>query len=103
MGVLLFDIYDKRGTPIDFLGQPAPTLTSAAEIALKTKALLITMFGLRKQDGMSFDIILEPPIAHSNALDMTIEMSQRLEKMVTRFPEQWFWIHRRWKPERQNR
>ena len=103
MGVLLFDIYDKRGTPIDFLGQPAPTLTSAAEIALKTKAVLITMFGLRKQDGMSFDIILEPPIAHSNALDMTIEMSQRLEKMVTRFPEQWFWIHRRWKPERQKR
>ena len=103
MGVLLFDIYDRRGTPIDFLGQPAPTLTSAAEIALKTKALLITMFGLRKQDGMSFDIILEPPIAHSNALDMTIEMSQRLEKMVNRFPEQWFWIHRRWKPERQKR
>ena len=103
MGVLLFDIYDKRGTPIDFLGQPAPTLTSAAEIALKTKALLITMFGLRKQDGMSFDIILEPPIAQSNPLDMTIEMSQRLEKMVTRFPEQWFWIHRRWKPERQKR
>ena len=103
MGVLLFDIYDRKGTPIDFLGQPAPTLTSAAEIALKTKALLITMFGLRKQDGMSFDIILEPPIAHSNALDMTIEMSQRLEKMVNRFPEQWFWIHRRWKPERQKR
>ena len=103
MGVLLFDIYDRRGTPIDFLGQPAPTLTSAAEIALKTKALLITMFGLRKQDGMSFDIILEPPIAHSNALNMTIEMSQRLEKMVNRFPEQWFWIHRRWKPERQKR
>ena len=103
MGVLLFDIYDRRGTPIDFLGQPAPTLTSAADIALKTKAVLITMFGLRKQDGMSFDIILESPIAHSNALDMTIEMSQRLEKMVTRFPEQWFWIHRRWKPERQKR
>ena len=58
------------------------------------------MFGLRKQDGMTFDIILEAPIAHSNSLDMTIEMTQRLENMVTRFPEQWFWIHRRWKPER---
>ena len=100
MGVLLFDIYDRRGAPIDFLGQPAPTLTSAAQIALKTKALLITMFGIRKQDGIGFDIVLEAPIAHSNPLDMTIEMSQRLEHMVTRFPEQWFWIHRRWKPER---
>ena len=100
MGVLLFDIYDRKGATIDFLGQPAPTLTSAAEIALKTEALLITMFGLRKQDGVSFDIILEAPIEHSNSLDMTIEMTQRLENMVTQFPEQWFWIHRRWKPER---
>ncbi len=100
MGVLLFDIYDRKGTPIDFLGQPAPTLTSAAEIAIKTNAVLITMFGVRKQDGMNFDIILEAPITHSNPLDMTIEMTQRLEQMVKQFPEQWFWIHRRWKPER---
>ena len=101
IGVLLFDIYDGKGTPINFLGQPAPTLTSAAEIALKTGAFLIPMFGIRKPDGKSFDIILESPIKHSNALDMTIEMTYRLEVMVKKFPEQWFWIHRRWKPERQ--
>ena len=59
------------------------------------------MFGIRKPDGKSFDIILESPIKHSNALDMTIEMTYRLEVMVKKFPEQWFWIHRRWKPERQ--
>ena len=102
IGVLLFDIYDGKGTPINFLGQPAPTLTSAAEIALKTGAFLIPMFGIRKPDGKSFDIILESPIKHSNALDMTIEMTYRLEVMVKKFPEQWFWIHRRWKPERQS-
>ena len=38
--------------------------------------------------------------AHGTALEMTMEMTKRLEAMVEEYPEQWFWIHRRWKPER---
>jgi len=100
MGVLLFDIYDARGIPITFMGKPAPTATSAAEIALKTGALLIPMFGVRRQDDLLFDIILQTPVAHGTALEMTMEMTKRLEAMVEEYPEQWFWIHRHWKPER---
>ena len=100
MGVLLFDIYASRGAHIPFLGKPAPTATSAAEIALKTGAVLIPMFGLRCEDSRLFKIILNAPIAHSNALEMTMEMTKQLEEMVNDNPEQWFWIHRRWKPER---
>jgi KDO2-lipid IV(A) lauroyltransferase len=101
MGVLLFDIYDSSGAPVDFLGQPAPTMTSAADIALKTGALLVPFFGVRKADGRSFEVIFENPIPHSDALTMTKDMTQRLEVQVARNPEQWFWIHRRWKPARQ--
>ena len=100
MGVLLFDIYDSKGHHIPFLGKPAPTVTSAAEIALKTGAVLIPMFGLRREDSRLFDIILRAPINHSTALEMTVKMTQQLEEMVNGHPEQWFWIHRRWKPER---
>ena len=103
MGVLLFDIYDSKGVHIPFLGKPAPTVTSAAEIALKTGAVLIPMFGLRREDGRLFDIILRAPIIHSTALEMTVKMTKQLEEMVKEYPEQWFWIHRRWKPERQLR
>jgi KDO2-lipid IV(A) lauroyltransferase len=101
MGVLLFDIYDSSGAPVDFLGQPAPTMTSAADIALKTGALLVPFFGVRKADGRSFEVIFENPIPHSDALTMTKDMTQRLEVQVARNPEQWFWVHRRWKPARQ--
>ena len=101
MGVLLFDIYDSGGAVVDFLGKPAPTMTSAADIALKTGALLVPFFGVRKSDGRSFEVIFEDPISHSDALKMTKDMTQRLEAQVARNPEQWFWIHRRWKPERQ--
>lgn len=101
MGVLLFDIYDSDGEVVDFLGKPAPTMTSAADIALKTGALLIPFFGVRKPDGRNFEVIFEDPIPHSDALTMTKDMTQRLEAQVAKNPQQWFWIHRRWKPERQ--
>ncbi len=103
MAVLLFDVYDSAGAVFDFLGKPAPTLTSAADIALKTGALLVPFFGIRQPDGVSFDCVFEAPIPHSDALAMTQEMSARLEARIAEDPTQWFWIHRRWKPKRQKK
>lgn len=103
MGVLLFDVYDSAGTPIDFMGQPAPTLTSAADIAVKTGALMVPFFGIRQSDGVSFEAVFEAPIAHGDPVDMMREATARLEARVREYPEQWFWIHRRWKPKRQRK
>ncbi|SFA79476.1 KDO2-lipid IV(A) lauroyltransferase [Poseidonocella pacifica] len=103
MGVLLFDIYDSGGAPIDFMGQPAPTLTSAAEIALRTDALLIPFFSHRRADGLNFDVEIDAPIPHGDPVEMTRAMTAALEQRVRQTPEQWFWIHRRWKPHRQKR
>ncbi len=95
--VLLFD-QDVRGAPqIDFLGQPARTATSAADLALRYDALLIPFYATRLPDGLSFAIDLEAPIAHSDAATMTAALSASLETRVRANPEQWFWIHRRWK------
>ncbi|MFD1341774.1 lysophospholipid acyltransferase family protein [Litorisediminicola beolgyonensis] len=103
MAVLLFDVYAGDGAPIPFLGQPAPTLTSAAEIALRTGALLIPFFGIRNPDGTSFTPVFEAPIPHGDPLEMMTEATRRLEARIAEDPGQWFWIHRRWKPERQAR
>lgn len=103
MGVLLFDVYDSAGTPIDFMGRPAPTLTSAADIALRTGALMVPFFGLRLPDGQSFEAIFEAPIPHGDPVAMMREATARLEARIRENPEQWFWIHRRWKPRRQRR
>lgn len=103
MGVLLFDVYDSAGTVIDFMGQPAPTLTSAADIALRTGALLVPFFGIRRADGVSFDAVFEAPVPHGDPVEMMREVTRRLEARIHDHPEQWFWIHRRWKPRRQRR
>nr|WP_283255040.1 lysophospholipid acyltransferase family protein [Marivita sp. GX14005] len=103
MGVLLFDVYDSAGVPIDFMGQPAPTLTSAADIAIKTGALLVPFFGIRKPDGISFEAVFEAPVPHGDPAEMMREVTRRLEAQIRAHPEQWFWIHRRWKPRRQRK
>lgn len=103
MAALLFDVYDSHGTPIDFLGKPAPTLTSAAEIANRGDALMIPYFGRRRADGLGLDAVIEAPIPKDDPVEMMREATRRLEARIAEDPEQWFWFHRRWKPKRQRR
>ncbi len=103
VAAILFDVYDSAGIKINFLGKPAPTLTSAADIALKTNALLVPCFATRAQNGVDYDVCYEDPIAHTTSETMMIEITQCLETRVKEHPDQWFWVHRRWKPKRQER
>ncbi|SMX50869.1 lysophospholipid acyltransferase family protein [Maliponia aquimaris] len=103
MAVLLFDVFDSAGVPIDFLGKPAPTLTSVADIALKTGALVVPYFGIRHPDRYGIDAVLEEPIAHGDPVDMMREATRRLEARIKQDPGQWMWLHRRWKPKRQEK
>ena len=95
--VLLFDQNVVRGKKLPFLGRPAATATSAAQLALRYNALLIPFYGTRRENGLDFDIEFEAPIPHSDPETMTIAMNTSLEAHIQEKPEQWFWIHRRWK------
>jgi len=97
MGTLLFDVHQDAGAALNFLGYPARTALSAAEIALKFNALLIPYFAKRRSDGLTFDITVEAPIPHSNATDMMQSATDRLAAHIETDPGQWFWVHRRWK------
>jgi KDO2-lipid IV(A) lauroyltransferase len=96
MGTLLFDV-SASGISLPFLGQPAHTATSAADIALRLDALVIPYFGIRQPDGLSFAVEVEAPITPDSPAQMMAEMTGRLEAQIARDPAQWFWVHRRWK------
>ncbi|MDX8352260.1 lauroyl acyltransferase [Cognatiyoonia sp. IB215182] len=96
MGTLLFDV-SAQGIVLPFLGHPARTATSAADIALKMDALVIPYFGIRRDDGLSFKVVVEEPVAPGTPTAMMAAMTERLEARIADNPEQWFWIHRRWK------
>ena len=99
-GVLLIDQYFHSGASLGFFGKPAPTALSAAEIALKIDALMLPFFGIRRAGGLTFEARFEAPIPHSDPVTMTQAFNAVLEAQVEAHMDQWFWIHRRWKPER---
>jgi len=96
-GVLFYDVFYGAGERLDFLGKPAMTALSAAEIAIKVGAVVLPYYGVRNPDGMSFTAIVDAPITLSDPITMTNEMNARLEQQIAAHPEQWFWVHRRWK------
>ena len=95
---VLFDQRIVQGERLDFLGHPALTALSAAELALKYGALLVPVYGLRQPDGLSFEIATEAPVPHTDARTMMQAATDSLAARVRSDPEQYFWIHRRWKP-----
>ena len=80
-----------------FFGKPAATSLVTAELALRFNAPLLPVYGMRKKDGISFEIVTQEPIPHSDPETMTREITERLEALVRDHMDQWFWIHRRWK------
>ena len=94
---LLMDQAMRHGAPLTFFDQTAMTALSAAELALKYDALVIPTYAVRQPDGLSFQIIVEAPIARGAPEDMTQALNDSLEAVVRRNIDQWFWIHRRWK------
>ncbi len=101
--VLLFDQHVRRAPVMDFLGQPAHTAVSAAELSLRYGALLIPFYGIRRADGLNFDTVLEAPIAHTTPEQMTQEITDSLARRVKDDPAQWFWVHRRWRAGKNRR
>ena len=94
---MLIDHNMDHGAILRFFGAEAKTALSAAELALKYDALLVPTYGVRRADGLGFDIVVEAPIAPGTPEAMTQALNDSLEALVRRHPEQWFWVHRRWK------
>jgi KDO2-lipid IV(A) lauroyltransferase len=97
---MMLDQYVADGEILDFMGHPAPTSLSAAEMALRHDALLVPIYGLRLRDGFNFEMRIEAPIPPSDPVTMTQALNDSLAAMIRTAPNQWFWMHRRWKPHR---
>jgi KDO2-lipid IV(A) lauroyltransferase len=94
----------KDGVMVDFFGQPAGTFRSVAVLALATRAPVVPASSWREPGGkhvLRFEDPL-PPIEHEDTNE-AIRLNTRaynaaLERLILRHPEQWWWVHRRWKP-----
>ncbi|MBA3324242.1 MAG: lauroyl acyltransferase [Rhodobacteraceae bacterium] len=99
IAAILTDQYDRRAAIFDFLGRPAPTLTLAADLALKFGVPLIPGYGLRAADGLHVSLDLEAPVPHTTAAEMTQALNDSLAARVRAHPGQYLWLHRRWRKD----
>ena len=93
---LMIDQAVKGGQYFKFLGVPAKTSISIAEISMKYDALLIPAYGIRT-DNSDIKVTFDKPIELKSVSHITKKMNLSLEKRIIEAPTQWYWPHRRWK------
>lgn len=110
-GAIIVFVFDqhagrKDGVTVDFLGHPASTFKSLAILAMSTGAPVIPASSWREPDGthvLRFEeplMVIECEDAGQAIRQNTRAYNAALERMLLRHPEQWIWMHRRWKGER---
>ncbi|MDQ1330284.1 MAG: hypothetical protein QG578_547 [Thermodesulfobacteriota bacterium] len=102
---LLIDQGTKKseGLELLFYGRKVTVTPAAAMLALRCKSPVLPVFCIREED-QKLTIIIEPPVqlVRSKSLrdDLktnTQAMTDEIEKAVRKYPDQWLWLHKRWK------
>lgn len=111
LGMLCDQDAGPRGLFVDFFGRPASTFKSIALLALEYDALIIVGYAFRRPDTfdkspwVNFEVgceaLIDPrTISGSDPVgEITRQYTAALERAIRRAPEQYFWVHRRWKSE----
>jgi KDO2-lipid IV(A) lauroyltransferase len=99
-----------RGLFVNFFGRPASTFKSIALLSLQYQAPIVVTGAARVGQPMRYRMYLEDvilPEDYAGDVDAARAITQRytdaLERMVRRHPEQYFWLHGRWKNQPQAR
>lgn len=104
VGILL-DQNTTRGESVfvPFFGRPASTSKAIAVLALRTGAPILPVFTHRVTDGRH-RVVIRPPIVprpgqatEEAIVALTAECSAAIEAAVREIPEQWLWLHDRWR------
>ncbi len=92
------------GIAVPFFGRPAATTPGPARLAQLTRAPLQVGALVRRGESTQHDILMCPPIdppppgKDPAALAETMaRLNRDLEEVVRAHPEQWLWVHRRWR------
>lgn len=91
------------GVFVNFFGQKAATATGPIVFALRTQAPVVPMFIVREKND-SHRIIVERPLTiekresdQETILFNITRITEIIEQYIRRFPQEWGWMHRRWK------
>jgi KDO2-lipid IV(A) lauroyltransferase len=99
------NVQEQDGIFVDFFGRPAATTTVAAAVARKTGCVLMPTRAVLLPNG-HYHLTYEPPLEWTATGDrdtdvaaITQALTKRIESWVRETPEQWLWVHKRWKTQ----
>jgi KDO2-lipid IV(A) lauroyltransferase len=103
VGLLVDQSRRREGVDVTFFGHRVPATPAAAFLSIRCKSPILPIFCIRDASGQ-LTIHVEQPIKTkwSGNLRSDIEVNTQLitdavEGMIRKYPEQWFWVHKRWK------
>ena len=93
-----------QGVFVDFFGIPACTASGLARIALRTDAAVVPVFTIWDESLRKYRLCFDPALELVRTGDLeadivtnTQNFTKVIEGYVRQYPEQWLWVHRRWK------
>lgn len=93
-----------RGLFVEYFGRPASTFKSIALMSIEFNVPIVVIGTPKIALPMTYEIVAEDaiePTEYSSRPDAAKALTQRftssIERLVRRHPEQYFWLHRRWK------
>lgn len=94
----------QEGVWVDFFGTPACTTTGIARVALHTDAAVVPGYAYWDQNLRKYRLRFEPPVELERTGDLerdvvtnTQKFAKVIEQIVRAYPDQWVWVHARWK------
>jgi Kdo2-lipid IVA lauroyltransferase/acyltransferase len=94
----------EEGAFVDFFGVPACTTTGIARVALHTDAAVVPGYAFWDGNLRKYRLRFEPPVelirtgdTDRDVLENTRRFTKVIEEIIRKYPEQWIWIHARWK------
>lgn len=106
VGMLVDQNGGPHGVPTTFFGRPCMTWPSVADLAMRTGAPMLPI-GLHRISPMQFRMKMRDPIrvdvedVHDREVRQNLlqQCNDALESIIREAPEQWLWLHRRWKTQ----
>jgi KDO2-lipid IV(A) lauroyltransferase len=104
VGILIDQhVTEKEGIVVPFFGRPASTVFAPALIAMRSGAAVFPV-GITREGRGRYCVRIRDEVALQRSGDLkqdlaenTARFSTALEAMIRERPDQWFWVHRRWK------
>jgi len=97
------NIGSEKGLSYDFLGSKASHITTVANLSRSQDAIIIPVF-ITTKDNKNYEIEFKDSFKCNNSDDRDLDIyecmlkqTKILEEQILKKPDEWFWLHRRWK------